>query len=248
MKHAKSPAFLNHYLNQVGQHWETRQRAEAKEGGSRAPRVPTVALEREAGILGTSVAREVGRRLDWPVYDHELLERIAQEMGLQTKLLESVDEKRVPWLHDAFQALCAVPRVNENTYAHQLAKTILALGAHGQCVIVGRGAAQILPAETTLRVRLVAPDHDRIEALAERHALSRAEARQRMSAIDLERTSFVRDHFVKDPTDPGNYDLLLNFSRFGVADSADLIVSALWRLQASMVEARTGPAAANVHA
>ena len=42
---------------------------------------------------GTCIAREVGNGVGWHVYDHELLERIAQDMGLRTVLLESVDER-----------------------------------------------------------------------------------------------------------------------------------------------------------
>jgi hypothetical protein len=42
-------------------------------------------------------------------------------------------------------------------YVHHLSQAILSLGAHGRCVIIGRGAAQILPAQTTLRVRLIGP-------------------------------------------------------------------------------------------
>src|SRR5262249_41889981 len=58
----------------------------------------TIALSRQAGTEGTAVAQEVGKRLGWQVYDHELLERIAQEMNVREALLESVDERRQSWL------------------------------------------------------------------------------------------------------------------------------------------------------
>ena len=35
-----------------------------------------------------------GRRLQWPVYDHALLEQIAKDLGVRTNLVESVDERR----------------------------------------------------------------------------------------------------------------------------------------------------------
>ena len=41
-------------------------------------------------------------------------------------------------------------------YVHRLIQTLLSLAAKGECVILGRGAAQALPPQTTLRVRLVA--------------------------------------------------------------------------------------------
>src|SRR5438132_7288211 len=50
----------------------------------RAPTSPplTIALMREAGSQGSQIARAVGAQLDWPVYDQELLNLIAQDRGL----------------------------------------------------------------------------------------------------------------------------------------------------------------------
>src|SRR5215831_7473497 len=105
----------------VCRHWEERGQAAAGSGQtSRGPHGFTIVLTREAGTLGTSVAREVGTRLGWPVYDHELLERIARDMGLHTSLLESVDEKRVGWLTESMEALLAVPRVSESAFVRRV--------------------------------------------------------------------------------------------------------------------------------
>ena len=113
----------------------------------------TITISREAGASGTSVAAEVGARLGWPVYDNALLEEIAREMHLRTRLLESVDERRMSWLLQVAESFSQDAPVSENAYVRHLVETILSLGSHGACVIVGRGAAHILPAATTLRVR-----------------------------------------------------------------------------------------------
>src|SRR5262249_8181983 len=136
----------------------------------------TIAIAREAGAPGTSVAREVGRRLGWLVYDHELLERIAHEMGLRVSLLASIAEGRVSWLEEAGEQFAAVPIIGENSYVRHLIETILSLGTHGQCIIVGRGAPHILPPETTLRVRLIGLREDRIAATSQRLGISAEEA------------------------------------------------------------------------
>jgi cytidylate kinase len=190
-----------------------------------------VALSREAGVDGAAVARDVGTRLGWPVYDNELLQRIAQDMGVRTSLLESVDERRVSWLEEAFGSFMEVPRISESTYVQHLVKTILALGAHGDCVIVGRGAPHILPPESALRVRLVAPLKDRISAVSRGQQISPEEAIRRLETIDRERNAFVQEHFFKDPADLRNYDLILNFGRFGIPGCAELIVDGVRYLQ-----------------
>jgi len=192
----------------------------------------TIAISRQAGAGGTSVAAEVGARLNWPVYDHALVERIAQEMHLRTKLLESVDERRTHWLVESVESFSQVPLVNENAFVRQLIQTILSLGVHGSCVIVGRGAGYILPPATTLRVLLVGDREDRVTALARELSVPRDEANRRIDTIDRERVAFVKDHFQRDPRDPQHYDLVLNSSCFSYAECAQLILEALYRLEA----------------
>src|SRR5262249_33234849 len=239
MDRIRVPDYLAGNIEHVSRHWETkRSRAGEREAGHAPP--VTIALARQAGTLGTSVAREVGQRLGWPVYDRELLQLIAREMGLRTSLLESVDERRVHWLQETLEGFSLAPGAGAGAYVHHLIQTILALGAHGECVIVGRGAGFILPAELTLRVRLVASLPDRIAALSERLKVSKEEAARTIDTTDRERARFVRDHFLKEPGDADNYDLVLNFTRFGVSGCADLIVEGVRRFQALAAARHSG--------
>jgi cytidylate kinase len=208
-------------------HWEGRRGA-AGPGG--APAGLTVAISRQIGGRGTSVGRAVGVKLGWPVYDNELLERIAREQNLRLSLLESVDERRTSWIEECLEAFGEIPAVSASAYARYLTETVLSLAAHGECVIVGRGAAQILPPASTLRVRLVAPLEDRIAWMSREQNLPRNEAARRVAEVEGERVGFIRTHFQKDPTDPTGYDLLLNSSRFALDGCADLIVAALNRM------------------
>ena len=215
-------------------HWQARQQteAESKAGGGSTPAAFTIALSREAGAQGTAVATKLGERLGWPVYDHELLRHIANEMGLSTRLLESVDEKRASWLTTYLQSFAATNAVTEGAYLYNLSKLVLSLAAHGECVIVGRGVAHFLPPEKTLRVRLVAPLAHRIDVMQKSSGLGRAEAARRVESTDRDRANFIRDHFHKDPADPANYDLVLNTARFSIEDCAEQIEHALRRFQA----------------
>ena len=213
---------LSDRLGQVCRHWEYRRDQPSQPG-------LTIALAREAGTPASEVAQALGQRLNWPVYDRELLEQIAQAMGLRTSLLETVDEKRVDWLVESMQALLAVPQVNEAVYLRHLVKTMLALGMHGRCIIMGRGAAHILAPAMTLRVRLVAPLHERITRFAREARVGHDEAARQVAALDRARVDFVRQHFLVDATNPEHYDLVLNVERFAPAACAQIIVEALQR-------------------
>lgn len=194
-------------------------------------RTPVVALSREAGTNGGSVARALGKRLGWPVYDRELIQLIADEMELRTQLVESVDEKQTHWLRECLEAFSSAPSITSNSYVRHLSEIILSLASHAGCVIVGRGAAQLLPPESTFRVRLVAPLRDRVANIERRFGISHEDAQHWIEKTDRERAHFVTEFFQKDPTDPRHYDLVLNVARFSVDECAEILHEALkvWR-------------------
>ena len=71
-------------IEQSCQRWEAQRQAAARQDlSSHVPRAFTIAVSREVGTRGSSVAEEVGKLLNWHVYDRDLLENIAHEMGLR---------------------------------------------------------------------------------------------------------------------------------------------------------------------
>lgn len=203
--------------------------SEANGAGRPHRRGFSVAISREAGTRGPIVARLVGERLGWQVYDHELLEIVARELHVAPKLLEDLDERHISWLQECVEAFGAVPGVREGKYVRHLIEAMLSLGARGQCVIVGRGAPFVLPPASTLRVRLVAPFEDRVAAIAHDQHLPQHEAASAVQRTDRERAQYVRLHFLRDPADPQHYDLILNTSQFTMDECADLIADAARR-------------------
>jgi cytidylate kinase len=234
MNHYFSPERLTEAVTRAGQHWQARHPAEGANGPAAGNAVPlpfTIALSRQAGTYGAAIARAVGDRLGWPIYDRELLQHIADDMGVRRALLDSVDEQHVSWLSECLEGFSAIPAVSQGAYVRHLVQMLLALAAHGECVIVGRGATEVLPRATTLRVRIVAPLEWRVEAVRLEHGITAKEAARRVEATDQARGRFVRDHFLADPADPAHYDLLLNAARFSVEGCADLIVAGLERFR-----------------
>jgi cytidylate kinase len=237
-------------MERARRQWQNQRKTEATAGTSpvRARVRFTVALSREAGTNGSLIAKAIGERLGWVVYDRELVQHIAADMGVRTSLVESVDEKHRNWLLSCLESFGSGLTVSNNTYAVQLLETLLSLGAHGECIIVGRGAAQVLPADATLGVRLVGPLPDRIKVVSQRSGIPLLEAKQWVEKTDAERVRFTKDHFQKDSTDPRGYDLVLNSSRFSVSECADIIIEALRRLQARAGEETvTGQSATPTH-
>jgi cytidylate kinase len=200
----------------------------------------TVAISRQAGAGGASIARAAGTLLGWPVYDHELLTLIAKEKGLEAQLLQQFDERDVSWLEEMAASFTSQSSSLEGVYLKHLLILVHSLAKVGHCVIVGRGAPHLLPAATTLRVRVIAPRAMRVVNTEKRMGVSTTEAQRWVDKTDMERERFVRHHFQKDPSDPLSYDLMLNSGRYSVGECAALVVQA-----ARLLEGQIGSPAAS---
>jgi len=214
-------------------HWRRRQQ-ESQTPAEEPKRIAfTIAISRERGAGGSAVANELGRRLEWPVYDRALLEEIANTAGIRTQLVESVDEKQTSWLTQCLEEFGGADAVSQMTYFRHLRQVLCSLSAHGECIIVGRGAAHLLPPETTLRVMLVASLKDRIARVAREQRVSQNDAKRHVEETDREREDFVRERCRKTLSDMHQYDIVINTSHFGYVFTADIIQTTLERLQTS---------------
>lgn len=188
---------------------------------------PYVTISREAASGGAEVARQVGERLNWPVLDRELVQRLAESLELEPRFLDLMDETKVGWFSETLLNLFESKLVLQDSYVSMVSRAVALAAYEGPVIVVGRAANLILPPEAGLRVRVVAPRHLRLAALAEQEGLDEKAAGNRLDAIDRSRTEFVRRHFHCDPASVENYDLVVDASSFGLAGSADLICRAL---------------------
>ena len=121
---------------------------------------------------------------------------------------------------------------NQDAYIVHLTKVILAIGLHGEAIIVGRGAGCILPRDRSLNVRIIGKDSDRISFLSQIERLTPQEAERYMRETDEQRRKFVRDYFHRDSSDPHEYDQTLDSSALGEECCAELIALAVRGKQA----------------
>jgi cytidylate kinase len=201
-------------------------------------RFRNVCVSREAGAGAGSISRLVGTRLDWRVYDHEILEAIAQRMEMPTDEVRPFDELAPSVVQDWILPLREEHYAPQEAYLDHLAKLVEAIGRAGESVIVGRGAGFLLPRESTLLVRVVAPLNVRAERLAERMGVSVRTARRAARDLDRRRTQFERTMYRVDPTDPHKYDLVLDSHSLGLDIAAEVIIKAV---EAGQPKAQAGP-------
>lgn len=190
-------------------------------------RFRNVAVSREAGAGGGTIARRAGTRLDWKVYDHELLEAIARRMEVTVEEARAYDELAPTVIQDWLLPLGEEHYAPHEAYLDHLAKLVDSIGRAGESIVVGRGVGFLLPRDETLSVRIVAPIKARAQRLAERMGVSLRTARRAARDMDRRTRKFVRVMYHADAADPHLYDLVLDSHSLGLDIATELLVKAV---------------------
>ena len=190
-------------------------------------RFQNICISREAGAGGGTIARLVGQRLGWKVYDHELLEAIAHRMALPVDEVRCFDELAPSVVQDWLLPLREEHYAPQEAYLDHLAKLIEAIGRAGESVLVGRGAGFLLPRDTTLSLRIIAPLRFRALRLAERMGVSVRTARRAARDLDRRRAQFDRTMHRMVSADPHNYDMVLDSHSLGLDIAVEVIARAV---------------------
>ncbi len=210
-------------------------------------RISVVAISRQFGAGGASVGREVAQRLGLKYADREILADAARALNVETDGLEPLEE-RVRGFWERLAGMFALgaadtpfmppplPVVSETDLFAAEREIIEAMAAHGDAVIVGRGAAHILQGRPgVFRVFLHAPLSVRVSLAMQEYGLGNVQTATEVArASDAQRARFVRKVTGRDWCDAALYDLSLNTGTIGLARAAELIVEL-------MRHARGGP-------
>jgi len=185
-----------------------------------------IAVSRAVGAGGAKIAARLGEALDWPVFDKEILQAMADDDRIRAQLYDSMDERDMGWFEETFRVL-AQSEFRKNDYFHRLTRTILALARQSRAIFLGRGADLILPASHGFRVRLTASRKVCARTYAEQRQMDADQARAEVERIETDRAEFIRRHFGIDATGQTRYDLIINLERFSPEQAIDLILAAL---------------------
>lgn len=179
--------------------------------------VSVITVSREPGSGGKLIARGVAEKLGYDLFHQEVIHEMADSAKVNTRLLETLDEKGLNILEDWVAALVNERHLWPDEYSQHLMKVIGTIGKHGRSIIVGRGANFVLPREQCFRLRVIAPQAFRIEKVAAEFGLPQDEARRRVVRTESDRKAFVRKYFNADIGDPLNYDMTLNTATVSIA-------------------------------
>jgi cytidylate kinase len=210
--------------------WLRGRRAAAKQAAEPTEpvaRFRNVCVSREAGAGGGSLALLAGTRLNWKVYDHELIEAIAHGMQVPVEDAKTYDELSPSVIQDWLLPLREEFYAPQEAYLDHLAKLVETIGKAGESIIVGRGAGFLLPRESTLSVRVISPLRARAQRLADRMGVSLRTARRAARELDARFLKFARTMYRVNAADPHHYDLVLDTSSLGLPIATEVLVRAV---------------------
>ena len=188
-----------------------------------------IVIGRQFGSGGKLVAETIGRILDIPVYDKELIAKAAEESGFSKELFRKSDEKRNLFsISSFFSSGRFGPSdnyVGDNELFKIQSKVIQGIAEEGSAVFVGRCADYILRETDRLSVFITAPLEDRIRRVCGRMGTDRNEASSMIQKVDRSRAAYYNFFSFGDWGVASNYDLCVDSSILGIEKTAEMIIS-----------------------
>jgi cytidylate kinase len=171
---------------------------------------PVVAITEEPGCGGESVAEKLCADLGFHLYNWELVEQIAKDADVSTRLVSTLEAHPRSELEDWLAQLEGDFNLSTQAYVGSLKRMLFAIAVHGNAVIVGRGSNFFLPQDKKIGLCLIAPLDLRIKNTVKELGLSEKDARKHISTLEEEHRRLVKKYFHADIRDSTHYHLVVN--------------------------------------
>ena len=197
--------------------------------------LPFITISREYGCEGLALSLHLQEILNhrckpffpWVAYDNELLSKVARELNLARNVVEAVDGKRRSEMSEFFDALLN-RHIDDTLVVRKLAEVIRSLAIHGHAIILGRGSYHITQdLKNGLHIRLVAPQAWRVAKISADRNLSQHDAEKIAIEGECGRTRYLETFFNHDVAHPFHHDLIIDNSRFNLAQITEIVFTAL---------------------
>jgi len=190
---------------------------------------PAITISRQCGCEGFPLALRLQELLEpatgepWHLFDKDLIERLAREENIPSRLLQSLEDPA-----RYLEAFGFHPRgsfTSDEAFA-RLAVSILHLAQEGNAIIVGRGGAILChELQNCFHFRLEASLDWRVESLVRRMGITRKAAEKEEKLRSRQRDRFILDHLGADAADRVFYDAVFNNERHSVEEIAAAILA-----------------------
>ena len=186
-----------------------------------------ITISREFGSGGRTIGKETAEKLGIPCYDQELIEKIAEDSGLNKDFIREKGEyaPRGSLFASSFFYDRSYTGFNVQDILWQSQrKVILDLAEKGGCVIVGRCADYILQGKhDLLKVFVYASMEKREERILKVYGENEEAPRKRLEDKDKRRRAYYRLYTDMEWGQVQNYDIALNSGELGIEKCVDIL-------------------------
>lgn len=190
-----------------------------------------ISVGREFGSGGHEIAEMLAKKFDLKLYDKNLLQNIAQEKEVDAQNIEKYDE--VPRNMLLSRTVKGYSNSMEENVAQMQFDYLKRKAKEGESfVVVGRCAEVILKDNPALISIFVVGDFEsKIERIMRVYDLSRSEAELVMARQNKKRKGYHNYYCKEKWGDSRNYDITVNSSRLGEAETAELLADYISKRQ-----------------
>lgn len=182
-----------------------------------------ISVSREYGSGGHRIAEMLAERFELPLYDHKLLDHIAEEKGMDLSRLKKYDEGiRNPFMHRQVRGMSNSP---EEIVAEMQFEYLKKKAESGESfVVVGRNSETVLKGMDALISFFVLGDKEKkLARIMEVRQMNRDEAKRALLRHDRERKAYHNHYSKMKWGDSRNYAMCINSSVLGLEGTADVM-------------------------
>ena len=216
--------------------WEFQRLMAAKET-ERKPRFrPVITISRTLGARGEEIAERLTELSGFHLVDREIIDAIASDFGIQSRMVELFDETTRSELESWFDGIIRGRIIDSSDYLKSLAKTIGSIMRHGEAILMGRGANIIIGPNRGFHVRVVAPLAKRIASISAERNITDDEAEKLITENDTRQAKFIKKSFGVDIDNPTLYDLVINSADIGIDGAVELALLAYGKKERALTK------------
>ena len=179
-----------------------------------------ISIGREFGSGGHEIAEKLAKHYDMPLYDHNLLDKIAEERNLNSEELKSYDEVQDGVFHRRVRGMSSSMTEHVAQLQFDYLKEKATTGE--SFVVVGRCSETVLKDNKGLIAIFVNGDKD--QKVARVSKKSESQAADLMKKKDRARKMYHNINCDSKWGDSRNYELVINSSKLGVDKSVQMLI------------------------
>ena len=182
-----------------------------------------ISVGREYGSGGHEIAQKLADHYGLPLYDHNLLDEMAEKKNLSAKELSAFDEKQKGlFFNHKVRGMSISPAENVAELQFKYLKEKAASGE--SFVIVGRCADSILrDRKNILNICIYAPLEARLQNCVKELGMDEDKALEQIKTVDEARAAYRRKHCPECTSEFDDRHLMIDSSRFGIEKTSEIL-------------------------